>query len=126
MNLVAIVRYIVEDVSAAVEFYTTLLGFELVERWGPPFALIKRDGLTIWLSGPASSARRAMPDGRLPEPGGWNRFVLAETDLAATVARLKEAGVVFRNEIVSGPGGSQIVFDDPSGNPVELFQPESS
>ncbi len=121
----ATVRYIVNDVEAAIGFYTGLLGFEVVEHWGPPFAMVSRDDLMLWLSGPASSAQRPMLDGRAPEPGGWNRIVLVQTDLAATVAALRDAGVVFRNEIVTGPGGSQIVIDDPSGNPIELFQPAS-
>jgi len=121
--VVATVRYIVEDVAASVEFFTGLLGFDLIEQWGPPFAMVGRDDLTLWLAGPGSSARRPMPDGRSPEAGGWNRLVLVEVDLAETVARLKAAGVSFRNDIVSGPGGRQIVIDDPSGNPIELFQP---
>jgi catechol 2,3-dioxygenase-like lactoylglutathione lyase family enzyme len=119
----AAVRYLVDDVDAAIAFYTSHLGFELERRMGPAFAIVGRDGITLWLSGPQSSAARPMPDGRSPEPGGWNRLVLELHDLEATVERLREAGLAFRNEIVSGPGGEQILLDDPAGNPVELFQP---
>jgi catechol 2,3-dioxygenase-like lactoylglutathione lyase family enzyme len=119
---VAVVRYIVPDVDRAVAFYTEHLGFELAQQFGPAFALVTRDDLSLWLSGPQSSAARPMPDGRNPEPGGWNRLVVEVDDLAAAVARLRESGAVFRNEIVDGPGGRQIVLDDPAGNPVELFE----
>ena len=119
----ATIRYIVNDVDASIVFFTTVLGFELAENWGGPFAIVEQDDLKLWLAGPGSSARKAMPDDRLPEPGGWNRLVLVVTDLEATVARLREAGATFRNKIVAGPGGSQILVDDPSGNPIELFQP---
>ena len=118
----AVVRYIVPDVDAAVGFYTELLGFELEQRFGPAFAIVTRADLSLWLSGPQSSAARPMPDGRSPEPGGWNRLVVEVDDLAGTVAGLQQAGVVFRNEIVDGPGGRQIVLDDPAGNPVEVFE----
>ncbi len=117
----ATVRYIVNDVDAALAFYG-LLGFELAERLGPPFAQMKREGLTLWLSGPGTSARRPMPDGRLPGPGGWNRLVIEVADIAATHAALAAAGAAFRNDIISGPGGQQVVVDDPDGNPVEVFQ----
>jgi catechol 2,3-dioxygenase-like lactoylglutathione lyase family enzyme len=119
----AAVRYIVDDVDAALEFYTGHLGFEVIERMGPPFALIARDGLRLCLSGPGTSARRPMPDGREPEPGGWNRLVIEVEDIEATVAGMRGMGATFRNEIISGPGGRQIVVDDPSGNPIEVFQP---
>jgi catechol 2,3-dioxygenase-like lactoylglutathione lyase family enzyme len=120
---VAAVRYLVADVEASVRFYVDRLGFEVRQQYGGAFAMVARDGLTLWLAGPASSAARPMPDGRAPEPGGWNRFVLETSDLAALVADLRAAGVSFRNDIVTGPGGSQILCEDPSGNVVELFQP---
>lgn len=119
----SVVRYIVDDVDAAVEFYTQRLGFKLGQRMGPAFASVVRDGVTLWLSGPQSSAARPMADGRRPQPGGWNRLVIQVQDLAATVNELTKAGVRFRNEIVIGPGGKQILLEDPSGNPIELFQP---
>ncbi len=117
------VRYIVDDVEAAIAFYTTHLGFMLLSKALPAFADVARGDLRLLLSGPASSAGRPMPDGRRPAPGGWNRIHLVVDDLAAEVARLRAAGVGFRSDIVTGPGGSQIVLDDPSGNPVELFEP---
>jgi catechol 2,3-dioxygenase-like lactoylglutathione lyase family enzyme len=117
------VRYLVDDVQAAVDFYTTHLGFSLKSSRGPAFADVTRGNLRLLLSGPTSSAGRPMPDGRRPEPGGWNRIHLIVDDIAAEVARLRAAGLTFRNDIVRGPGGSQIVLDDPAGNPVELFQP---
>jgi catechol 2,3-dioxygenase-like lactoylglutathione lyase family enzyme len=116
------VRYLIDDVDAAVDFYVSHVGFELVWSAGAAFAEIARGNLHLLLSGPASSAARPMPDGRQPAPGGWNRIHLHVDDIAAEVERLAGA-VTFRSEIVTGPGGSQIVFDDPSGNPVELFQP---
>ncbi len=121
----AVVRYLVADVDAAVTFYTGMLGFELVEKWGPPFAMIRRDDLTVWLSGPGSSASRPLADGSTPVPGGWNRLVIETDDLDSLVARLKTAGAVLRGDIVSGPGGKQALIIDPSGNPVELFEPGS-
>ncbi len=117
------VRYLVDDVQAAVDFYTTYLGFALHSNQGPAFADVTRGNLRLLLSGPGSSAGRPMPDGRRPEPGGWNRIHLIVDDIAAEVARLRAAGLTFRNDIVRGPGGSQILLDDPAGNPVELFQP---
>jgi catechol 2,3-dioxygenase-like lactoylglutathione lyase family enzyme len=117
------VRYLVDDVDAATEFYTTQLGFPLRSAQLPAFADVMRGNLRLLLSGPGSSAGRAMPDGRNPGPGGWNRIHLIVDDLPAEVSRLKAAGVRFRSDIVTGPGGQQIVFDDPSGNPVELFTP---
>ena len=119
----ATVRYMVRDVDQAVEFYTRHLGFEVVQRFGSVIAMVKREDLTLWLAGPQTSAGRPMPDGRVPEPGGWNRFVVEVEDLPAFVATLQAAGARFRNEIVTGPGGSQILLEDPSGNPIELFQP---
>jgi catechol 2,3-dioxygenase-like lactoylglutathione lyase family enzyme len=117
------VRYMVDDVDAAVAFYTTHLGFTLLSSAAPAFADVARGDLRLLLSGPTSSAGRPMPDGRRPEPGGWNRIHFIVEDLAAEVARLTAAGVPFRNEIVRGPGGSQTLIEDPSGNPIELFQP---
>ena len=118
----AAIRYLVDDVDASVSFYTELLGFELVEQYGPAMAIVRHDDVTLWLAGPAASASKPMPDGRKPVPGGWNRFVLQVDDLAALVGRLRERGVRFRNDIVAGPGGRQILCEDPSGNVVELFQ----
>ena len=117
------VRYMVADIAAAVHFYTTQLGFTLLTDYAPAFADVKRGNLRLLLSGPTSSAGRPMPDGRQPGPGGWNRLHLLVDDLAAEVARLRGAGVRFRNDVVTGPGGKQILLDDPSGNPIELFQP---
>jgi predicted enzyme related to lactoylglutathione lyase len=117
------VRYLVTDVNAAIQFYTESLGFELKQQFGPAMAIVARGDLNLWIAGPVSSAAQAMPDGRKPEPGGWNRFVFQCEDLNALVARLKERGARFRNEIVKGPGGSQILCEDPSGNVIELFQP---
>jgi catechol 2,3-dioxygenase-like lactoylglutathione lyase family enzyme len=117
------VRYMVDDVEAAVAFYTTFLGFEVLNSFGPAFADVARGNLRLLLSGPASSAGRPMPDGAKPGPGGWNRIHLIVDDIDAEVARLRDAGAGFRNEILSGPGGRQVLLEDPSGNVVELFQP---
>src|SRR4051794_10236839 len=117
------VRYMVDDVDAAIAFYTTHFGFTLRSSAAPAFADVVRGRLRLLLSGPASSAGRAMPDGRVPAPGGWNRIHLIVDDLASEVERLRLAGLSFRNDIVVGPGGQQILLDDPSGNPIELFQP---
>jgi catechol 2,3-dioxygenase-like lactoylglutathione lyase family enzyme len=121
----ASVRYIIDDVQSALDFYTTNLGFEVLTSAGTAFADIARGNLRLLLSGPQSSGARALPDGRQPVPGGWNRIHLIVDDLEAEVARLRERGVTFRSEIVRGPGGAQVVLDDPSGNPIELFQPAS-
>ena len=117
------VRYMVADVDAAVDFYTTHLGFTVRMSAAPAFADVTRGRLRLLLSGTASSAGRPMPDGTVPIPGGWNRIHLIVGDIAAEVARLRVAGVTFRNDIVKGPGGQQILLEDPSGNVVELFQP---
>jgi catechol 2,3-dioxygenase-like lactoylglutathione lyase family enzyme len=117
------VRYIVDDVEAAIAFYTRHLGFTLISKTLPAFADVERGDLRLLLSGPTSSGGRPLPDGRRPAPGGWNRIHLIVEDLPAEVHRLRAAGVTFRSDIVTGPGGSQIVLDDPSGNPIELFQP---
>jgi catechol 2,3-dioxygenase-like lactoylglutathione lyase family enzyme len=117
------VRYMVDDVDAAVAFYTTHLGFTPLTNAAPAFADIVRGKLRLLLSGRTSSAGRPMPDGREPGPGGWNRIHLLVDNIAADVERLRAAGVTFRNDIVTGPGGKQILVDDPSGNPIELFQP---
>lgn len=117
------VRYMVADVGAAVDFYTKHLGFSLRMSAAPAFADVARGQLRLLLSGPTSSAGRPMPDGTVPEPGGWNRIHLIVSDIAAEVERLRAAGVAFRNDIVKGPGGQQILLEDPSGNVVELFQP---
>jgi catechol 2,3-dioxygenase-like lactoylglutathione lyase family enzyme len=117
------VRYMVDDIEAAVAFYTTHLGFTLLSKTAPAFADVERGGLRLLLSGPSSSAGRPMPDGRRPGPGGWNRIHLIVEDLSSEVNRLRDAGVHFRNDIVTGPGGAQILLEDPAGNPVELFQP---
>lgn len=117
------VRYMIDDVPAAIAFYTTHLGFSLDMDAAPAFASVSRDGVQLLLSGKTSSGRRPMPDGSEPVPGGWNRIQLVVDDLTSEVERLRNAGVSFRNDIISGPGGSQTLLDDPSGNPVELFQP---
>lgn len=117
------VRYLVDDVDASLTFYTSHLGFSELTNFSPAFADVVRGNLRLLLSGPASSAARPMPDGRQPKAGGWNRIHLIVDDIDADVARLRDEGVEFRSDIVSGPGGKQIVFDDPSGNPIELFQP---
>ncbi len=117
------VRYMVDDVDEAVAFYTKHLGFTLLSSAAPAFADVARGDLRLLLSGPTSSAGRPMPDGTKPVPGGWNRIEFVVDDIVVEVDRLRGAGLRFRNDIVTGPGGSQILFDDPSGNPIELFQP---
>ena len=120
------VRYMVKDVDAAVGFYAKQLGFAVKQQFGPNMAILTRNDLTLWVAGPNASAGRPMPDGRKPEPGGWNRFVLEVEDLANIVARLRKSGTPFRNDIVEGPGGKQILAEDPSGNVIELFEPARS
>jgi glyoxylase I family protein len=117
------VRYLVTDVAAAVAFYVERLGFREVQRFGPAMAIVERDDLRLWLAGPSASAAQPMPDGRRPEAGGWNRLVLEVDDLDGVVAGLRAAGSVFRNDPISGPGGRQVLIEDPSGNPIELFEP---
>ena len=120
----AVVRYLVDDVGAALPFYRAL-GFRLADRWGPPFAIVKRKGLALWLSGPGTSARKRLKSGATPVPGGWNRLVVEVKDIAATVAALESQGAVFRSRPIKGLGGQQVLVEDPSGNPVELFQPRA-
>lgn len=117
------VRYVVDDVDASLRFYTTHLGFTELTNFSPAFADVVRGNLRLLLSGPASSAGRTLPDGRQPVAGGWNRIHLIVDDIHAETARLRDGGVEFRSDIITGPGGKQILLDDPSGNPVELFQP---
>jgi catechol 2,3-dioxygenase-like lactoylglutathione lyase family enzyme len=117
------VRYMVDDVAEAVTFYTTFLDFEVLNNYAPAFADVARGNLRLLLSGPSSSAGRPMPDGARPGPGGWNRIHLIVDDIAGEVARLRAAGAQFRNDIITGPGGKQVLLQDPSGNIIELFQP---
>jgi catechol 2,3-dioxygenase-like lactoylglutathione lyase family enzyme len=117
------VRYMVDDVAESIAFYTDLLGFELLTSAAPAFADVKRGNLRLLLSGPKSSAGRPMPDGATPVPGGWNRIHFIVDDVDTEVGRLRDAGASFRNDVVEGPGGKQILVQDPSGNVVELFQP---
>lgn len=115
------VRYLGHDVDAALPFYAAL-GFVLADRWGPPFAIVTRDGLDLWLSGPGTSAARALPGGATPAPGGWNRLVVEVPDLDTAMDALQAAGATFCSAPIAGPGGRQALADDPSGNPVELFE----
>jgi catechol 2,3-dioxygenase-like lactoylglutathione lyase family enzyme len=117
------IRYMVNDVDQAIDFYTNHFGFEPGHNASPAFAEVNKGNLRLLLAGPESSAGRPMPDGRKPEPGGWNRIHFVVDDIGAEVERLRAAGLSFRNDIVSGPGGQQILVDDPSGNPIEIFQP---
>jgi catechol 2,3-dioxygenase-like lactoylglutathione lyase family enzyme len=117
------VRYIVHNVDSAVAFYRDHFGFKLEQQFGAAMAIMEHEELRLWLAGPGASASRPMPDGRKPEPGGWNRFVIELDDLASKIAELRQAGVKFRNDVVVGPGGKQILCEDPSGNVVELFEP---
>jgi catechol 2,3-dioxygenase-like lactoylglutathione lyase family enzyme len=117
-----VVRYLVNDVDASLPFYRAL-GFKLADRWGPPFAVMKGHGLSVWLSGPGTSARKKLKSGATPEPGGWNRLVIPVKDIAATVEKLQGLGVTFRATPIKGPGGQQALIEDPSGNPIEIFQP---
>lgn len=116
-------RYLVNDVEKSIAFYTECLGFKLEEQFGPAMAIVSKDNFNLWLAGPASSAAKPMPDGKIPQPGGWNRFVLQVENLSDLVSKLRDQDVHFRNEIVRGPGGQQILCEDPSGNAIELFQP---
>jgi catechol 2,3-dioxygenase-like lactoylglutathione lyase family enzyme len=120
------VRYMVDDVEAAVDFYTTHFGFTVRSNAAPAFADVVRGNLRLLLSGPRRSAGPPMPDGRTPEPGGWNRIHFIVDDIAAETERLRAAGVKFRNDVVSGPGGQQILAEDPAGNPIEIFQPAAA
>lgn len=117
------VRYMVDDVDTAVDFYTTHFGFQVLSSAAPAFADVQRGNLRLLLSGPASSAGRPMPDGARPGPGGWNRIHFVCDDLDAEIVRLQAAGVAFRNDVVTGPGGRQVLVQDPAGNLIELFQP---
>ena len=119
-----VVRYLVNDVDESLPFYK-ILGFKLADRWGPPFAIVKRKTLSIWLSGPGTSARKKLKNGATPEPGGWNRLVLEVKDIDATVAELTSLGAKFRSRPIKGPGGKQVLVEDPSGNPIELFEPRA-
>ena len=123
LNELVSVRYLVDDVDESIAFYTKHLGFEVRTSFAPAFADVTRGNLRLLLSGPTSSAGRPMPDGAEPGPGGWNRIHLIVADIASEVDQLRRAGVPFRNDIVTGPGGQQILIEDPSGNTVELFQP---
>jgi catechol 2,3-dioxygenase-like lactoylglutathione lyase family enzyme len=118
---VATIRYLVSDVDAAIAFYSTL-GFVLADRWGPPFAVMKMGDLTLWVSGPGTSASKPLPDGSRPQPGAWNRFVVEVPDIDAAVSELATKGGRFRSEPIQGPGGRQVLCEDPSGNPIELFE----
>ena len=118
----ATIRYLVSDVERSTAFYTRYLGFRREQQISPAFAKVSRDDLILWLAGPQSSAARPMPDGRRPEPGGWNRLVIEVEDLVSLVAEMKRDGMRFRSEVVVGPGGKQILLEDPDGNPVELFE----
>ena len=117
----ATVRYLVRDVDDALPFYEAL-GFTITERWGPPFVMLARGDLDVWLSGPRTSASRPLPDGSIPQPGGWNRLVIEVQDLEASMSLLLSKRARFRSEPVSGPGGRQVLVEDPSGNPIELFE----
>jgi catechol 2,3-dioxygenase-like lactoylglutathione lyase family enzyme len=121
----AVVRYLVDDVDAALPFYRAL-GFRLSDRWGLPFAIVKRKGLALWLSGPGTSARKKVAGGALPAPGGWNRLVVEVKDMDEAVTRLQALGIRFRSRPVKGPGGRQVLVEDPSGNPVEVFEARSA
>ncbi len=121
----AVIRYMITNVDRAVAFYTQQLGFTVDQQSGAAFASVSHGDLTLWLSGPQSSGARPLPDGRRQEPGGSNRLVIVVKDLPTRVAELRKAGLRFRNEIVTGPGGRQIQAEDPDGNPIELFEPAS-
>ena len=118
----AVIRYLVNDVDASLPLYRAI-GFKLADRWGPPFAVMKGHGLSLWLSGPGTSARKKLNSGQLPEPGGWNRLVVPVKNIAETVAKLEALGVTFRAKPMKGPGGQQALIEDSSGNPIEIFEP---
>lgn len=118
-------RYFVSDLQTSIDFYTGDLGFALLEQWGPAFAIVSLGDVTLWLSGPGTSAAKPMPDGSQPVPGGWNRIVVALSNLEETVERLRKNGTTFRGDVISGPGGTQVLIEDPDGNPVELFESRS-
>ena len=117
------IRYLVDDVDKAVEFYTSNLNFRLEKQFGPAIAILEQDGVELLVSGPKASASMPMPDGTKPSPGGWNRFQMSVDDIESFVSKLKEKDIQFKNEIIEGPGGKQILCIDPSGNVIELFQP---
>lgn len=117
----ATVRYLVHDVDAALPFYRAL-GFRLADRWGPPFAIVKRKGLSLWLSGPGTSASKKLKDGSVPQPGGWNRLVVEVKDLDEAITKIGTTGARLRSPPIKGPGGRQVLVEDPSGNPIELFE----
>lgn len=119
-------RYLVHEVEVAISFYTESLGFKLEEQYGPAMAILSKDDFTLWLAGPISSAAQPMPNGKKPEPGGWNRFVLEVENINELTFKMKADGVIFRNEILKGPGGQQVLCEDPSGNVIELFQKNKS
>jgi catechol 2,3-dioxygenase-like lactoylglutathione lyase family enzyme len=121
----ATVRYLVNSVDEALPFYRAL-GFRLTDRWGPPFAIVRRKGLSLWLSGPGTSARKKLSSGSVPVPGGWNRLVVEVASIDLVSAKLEPIGVKFRSKPIRGPGGRQVLVEDPSGNPVELFEPKSA
>ena len=121
----AVIRYLVNDVDASLPLYRAI-GFKLADRWGPPFAVMKGHGLSLWLSGPGTSARKKLKSGQVPAPGGWNRLVVPVRNIAETVAKLETLGVTFRAKPIRGPGGQQALIEDPSGNPIEIFQPSES
>lgn len=122
----ASVRYLVKDVEESIKFYSESLGFQLKQQFGPAMAILLKGDLTLWLAGPMSSAAKPMSDGSVPQPGGWNRFVFEVDNINDVVAKLKANGTKLRNEILQGPGGSQILCEDPSGNLIELFEPGKS
>jgi catechol 2,3-dioxygenase-like lactoylglutathione lyase family enzyme len=119
----ATIRYLVDEADSAAAFYVDVLGFTLHRRMGTALTMVKRDDLILWLAGPETSAARPMPNGDQPVPGGWNRLVLEVDDIDAAVERLRAANATFRNEPITGPGGRQVLVEDPAGNPVEIFQP---
>lgn len=120
------IRVLVDDLGAALRTYRDLLRFEVIEQWGPAFAIVHREGTTLWLSGPGTSAARELDDGSRPVPGGWNRVVIGVSDLSDEVLRLTNAGLKVRSQPVSGPGGSQALIEDGAGNLIELFEERSS